>query len=59
MNKIEEIINFLKDQGSVASPHFKPAEGIVIYHKAANIMFKKTIINDEYHKGVKNERKSI
>jgi len=45
-DKIEEILIFLKEQGSVVVPHFKPAEGIIIYHKAANIMFKKTILND-------------
>lgn len=37
----------LKEYGSKASEGFKPAEGIVIYHKAGGYYFKKTIINDE------------
>ena len=44
----------LKFYGSKASPGFLKPEGIVIYHKQANVYFKKTIENDE--KG-KNEEK--
>jgi hypothetical protein len=43
-------IEKLKNNGSLASPGFKNPEGIVIFHTAANIMFKKTIIKDEKHK---------
>jgi len=50
-DKIYAALGRLEVEGSVASPGFKPAEGIVIYHTAANIMFKKTIENDQYHKG--------
>lgn len=37
--------------GSVAAPGFMKPEGVVIYHAAGNVMFKKTIEKDEYHKG--------
>ena len=37
----------LKEKGSVASPGFMNPEGIVIYHKAGNVLFKKTILKDE------------
>ena len=38
--------------GSVASPGFKNPEGIVVFHIAGNVGFKKTLGNDG-HKGVK------
>lgn len=45
--EIEQALSFLRTDGSVASPGFKPAEGIVIYHTAAGQYFKKTIEKDE------------
>jgi hypothetical protein len=45
------IINRLAIGGSVAAPGFMKPEGVIIYHTAANIMFKKTIENDEKGKG--------
>lgn len=53
--QIECILEKLKLTGSHASPGFKDPEGIVIYHKAAGIMFKKTLENDEKPKGVTND----
>lgn len=50
-NMINETLFNLKMNGSVASKGFKNPEGIVIYHKAANIYFKKTIEKDEEWKG--------
>lgn len=46
-------IGRLKDNGSYTSPGFMQPEGIVIYHKAGNIMFKKTIKDDDKPKGQK------
>ena len=43
----DEFINYLKLDGSKASPNFMKPEGIIIYHKAGNCYFKKTIENDE------------
>lgn len=41
----------LQHEGSKASPGFMNPEGIVIYHTAGNIMFKKTFEQDNEHKG--------
>lgn len=51
--KIMRTLLELEENGSKAAPGFMNPEGIVIYHKAANVYFKKTIENDE--KG-KNEK---
>jgi hypothetical protein len=37
----------LSREGSFASPGFMEPEGIVIYHKHSNTLFKKTIKNDD------------
>ncbi len=44
-------IQNLKLEGSIAAPGFMKPEGIVIYHVAAGIGFKKTIEKDEQPKG--------
>lgn len=41
----------LKVNGSLAAPCFMKPEGIVIYHVAANMSFKKTLEKDEQPKG--------
>ena len=41
----------LKRFGSYAVPGFFNPEGIVVYHKAGNVLFKATLENDEGHKG--------
>lgn len=41
----------LKHEGSAAAPGFMEAEGIIIYHHAANLYFKKTLSKDEEWKG--------
>lgn len=43
-------IMHLENTGSKAAEFSKP-EGIIIYHVAANMYFKKTILKDEKHKG--------
>jgi hypothetical protein len=48
---IQDTLNLLKEQGSIAAPGFLKPEGIVIYHEAARIYFKKTIEGDEKPKG--------
>lgn len=50
----EIILQHLKEFGSVAAPGFMNPEGIIIYHHAAKIYFKKTIEKDDEYKG-KNE----
>lgn len=49
------LLDTLKDYGSFAAPGFMHPEGIVIYHVAANTMFKKTLVDDEKPKGSKEE----
>lgn len=47
-------IDFLKENGSVAAPGFDNPEGIVVYHTAANQMFKVMCKNDDLPKGLVN-----
>lgn len=42
----------LRAIGSHAAPGFMKPEGIVVFHKAANICFKKTIEKDDLPKGI-------
>jgi hypothetical protein len=46
----ENYIAKLKAEGSVAAPGFMKPEGIVVYHVAAGVSFKKTIEKDEQPK---------
>jgi len=50
---ILDTLNRLAANGSSAVPGFMDPEGIVIYHTAAGVMFKKTIKGDEKPKGSK------
>ena len=47
----ESVMLTLKETGSAASPGFMNPEGIIIYHHAANLYFKKTLSKDEEWKG--------
>lgn len=49
-NKIEEVLQNLKDNGSVASNGFMRPEGIIVFHTAGNVGFKKTIEKDDVPK---------
>ena len=49
---IDDCLTVLCIGGSVAAPGFMNPEGIVVYHTAAKIMFKKTLEKDEQPKGV-------
>lgn len=40
-------LNYMKAEGSHAAPGYMNPEGIIIYHTAANMYFKKTIEKDE------------
>lgn len=46
----EQQIERLRITGSVAAPGFMKPEGIVVYHVAAGVMFKKTVEKDEQPK---------
>jgi hypothetical protein len=43
----ESALHELRERGSLAAPGFRDPEGIVVYHTAGNLGFKKTIKNDE------------
>lgn len=49
---IEHTLNTLKEHGSYASPGFDRPEGIVIFHTAGNVGFKKTIDKDDMPKSM-------
>lgn len=50
--KINEVLEDLKVKGSYASPGFMKPEGIVVFHSAGNVGFKKTIEKDEVPKSL-------
>jgi len=50
--QINACLDHLRINGSVAAPGFLPAEGIVVFHVAAGIGFKKTIVKDELPKSL-------
>lgn len=52
---IQDCLNSLRVGGSVASPGFMKPEGIVVWHDAAKVYFKKTIEGDEKPKGQVSE----
>lgn len=45
-------LDILRSSGSVAAPGFMKPEGIVVYHTAANTMFKVTCEKDDEWKGL-------
>ena len=52
----DQALDRLRQEGSVAAPGFMNPEGIVCFHVAANVGFKKTIFHDEQPKAlVSNE----
>lgn len=48
---VEEAVWTLKNGGSQAVPGFMNPEGIVIYHVAGGHYYKRTLANDDKHKG--------
>lgn len=49
--RVEWTIDALRGGGSFASPGFMNPEGIIIFHTAGNLYFKKTVHGDEKPKG--------
>jgi hypothetical protein len=50
---MDSVIEELAASGSKAAPGFMDAEGVVLFHVAAGVGFKKTIKKDEVPKGMK------
>lgn len=53
--EVECTLARLRQEGSVAAPGFMRPEGVVVYHTAAGVCFKKTIEKDEVPKGATSE----
>jgi hypothetical protein len=49
----------LAERGSRAAPGFPFPEGIVIFHVAGNVRFKKTLEKDEIPKGISSQNAPI
>lgn len=47
----ESALHELRERGSLAAPGFMKPEGIVVFHVAGNVGFKKTIEKDDVPKG--------
>lgn len=50
---IEHALNLLSMYGSQAAPGFMKPEGVIVFHIAGNVGFKKTIEKDEEPKGLR------
>jgi hypothetical protein len=48
---VDDSLWFLRTYGSAAAPGHRNPEGIIVYHTAANQLFKVTLENDEEPKG--------
>ena len=48
---VDTCLRFLAETGSLASPGFMDPEGLVVFHVAGNVGFKKTIKKDDEPKG--------
>ena len=49
---VERSLNVLREHGSYAAPGFMKPEGVVVFHVAGNVSFKKTIDKDEFPKSI-------
>lgn len=48
---VDNMLAKLKAEGSVAAPGFMQPEGVVVFHTATGVLFKKLIENDDKAKG--------
>lgn len=48
----DEALRILKKYGSRAAPNYMNPEGVVVYHVAGNVGFKKTLEKDEMPKEI-------
>ena len=53
---ILDVLRELRIYGSVAAPGFMQPEGVVIYHTAGNVYFKKTIVGDDQPKSINQKQ---
>lgn len=50
---VDDALNRLRTEGSVAAPGFMKPEGVIVYQTAGRVYFKKTLDKDEEWKGKK------
>lgn len=50
-NACDEAVEWLREKGSKAAPGFMKPEGIIVFHVAGNVGFKKTLEKNEQWKG--------
>lgn len=50
---VHDVLDLLKVHGSFAAPGWMKPEGVVVFHVAGNLMFKKTVEKDGEPKGYK------
>lgn len=48
---IEDCVDQLRRFGSIAAPGYMKPEGVVVFHRASGVLFKKTLEKDERPKG--------
>lgn len=48
---VDEVLAALQAGGSVASPGFMRPEGVVVFHAASRALYKKTLDDNDQHKG--------
>jgi hypothetical protein len=58
MQEIALRLSWLKNFGSYAAPKFMNPEGVVVFHTAGNVAFKKTIEKDEMPKALAHKEAS-
>jgi len=51
-DEVEEALRHLREEGSVAAPGFMKPEGVVVFHTAGYVGFKKTLEKDDMPKSV-------
>lgn len=50
VGKVDEWLHFLHRHGSEAAPGFMKPEGVVVFHEASRVSFKKTLDHNDEHK---------
>jgi hypothetical protein len=55
----DNFLDKLRAEGSQAAPGFMKPEGVVVFHTAASVMFKKTIDKDDEWKGKSAQRETV
>ncbi len=48
---VDGAVDALRTWGSLAAPGYHNPEGVIVFHTASNFLFKKTLDNDDKHKG--------